>query len=391
MNSRYFAAALAVITSWAAAQTPLPESIGPYLQNPAPDAMTICYVTRDTGAVAFVLGDGASVNATRTALTGTPWMVWKARAAGLQPGKTYAYRVQGSEASFTTPNPAADAARFIVVNDVHDRIPTLEGVMAQVKSADYDFAVLLGDCWTDPSPANGAEKVFRSLAGYVRILDAAHKPMLLVRGNHETRGAFAGRMANLFDLPGLDAAAAQDNQNWPFVFRAGPLGLLALDTGEDDDATTDEKSYKRPKFWQGYRDRELPWLRETIAAPAFKDAPWHIYASHIPLYNPAGWESASARSRWESTLAGAKIDLMIAGHDHSWKKVPGGVAIPRTVKKTDGTTEPAPITPPCDVLIGGGPGANEATVMKVAATPATLDAVMIDAGGRELARTSLKR
>ena len=78
------------------------------------------------------------------------------------------------------------------------------------------------------STKNGAEKVFRSLDAYIRLGDASEKPMLFVRGNHETIGNFADKMAYLFDMPALEASAKFADQNWYYTLKAGPVWLLAL-------------------------------------------------------------------------------------------------------------------------------------------------------------------
>lgn len=376
----------------APALPPLPQTIGPYLQNPAPDGVTAMFLTRTKGDVT-VLSGSATCRVVSAAIPGTPWTVHKARIALLTPGKEQAYRIMQKDgdrtiadvsASFATPDPAAESIRLIALNDIHNRLPTLEALMKQVKPEDYERALLLGDCWTDPSPANGADFVFRTLDGYVRLLDAAHKPMILVRGNHETRGAFTGRLAYLFDIPGLDAAQKPDDQQWNFSFVDGPVFFAALDTGEDDDFGTDPTSYKRPKFWQGYRQRQSPWLKQVVASPAATGAVWRVFLSHIPLYNPAGWNSEPARIYWEPILKDARIDLMLAGHDHGWKLVPEGKDIVRATKQKDGTSTTVRQKPISPVLIGGGPSLKEGTVMLLTADRQKLHVRLLDVNGRLL-------
>ena len=382
---------------------PLPPTIGPYLQNPAPDGMTVCFLTQVTGSVQVLAEPQAPttpVPAAGSAVPGTPWILWKARIAGLQPGAACAYRVEQreggrvvaqAESAFTTLAPAAGEARLILLNDLHNRTATLEALLKHVKPEDFGLSVLLGDCWADPSPAQGADGVFRTLEAYVRLLDAGRKPMLLVRGNHETRGGFAGRLAHLFDIPGLDAGLKQDDQLWPFRLQCGPAYFMALDTGEDDDFNTDETSYKRPKFWQAYRQRQTPWLKDALAAAGASGAPWKVFLSHIPLYNPAGWNSEPSRVYWEPLLRDAGLVAMLAGHDHGWKLVPAGKPITRVTKHKDGTSTSEALVPPCPVLIGGGPALNEATVMLLEATAQRLRVRLQNVNGKLLTETARER
>lgn len=376
---------------------PLPEVVGPYLQNPAPDAMTVCYLTAGPGAVSVFHGatepdtESAAVG---TAIPKTPWTIWKVRITGLQPGTAHRYRVtwkdgeriraESSPLKFTTPDPGANRMRMIALNDLHNNHATLEALMRQVKPEDYDFSVLLGDIWTDPNTTNGAEKVIRTLDACVRALDAGAKPMLMIRGNHETRGGFSGGLAMLFDIPGLDSTKEKDDQQWNFSFRAGPVFFIAMDTGEDDGFTTAEDSYKRPKFWQSYRQRQTPWLKELVARNAAGDASWKVFLSHIPLYNPAGWNSEPSRIYWEPTLRQGGIDLMLAGHDHSWKLVPKGKSWTRTSKQKDGTKKKETMTSPWPILIGGGPATKQGTVMLVTAERERFSVRLINAKGESL-------
>jgi hypothetical protein len=63
----------------------------PYLQNPAADGMTICFLAQAAEAVrvAWSVDADASlgeVAANGTVIPGTPWTMWKTRLAGLRPG-----------------------------------------------------------------------------------------------------------------------------------------------------------------------------------------------------------------------------------------------------------------------------------------------------------------
>jgi hypothetical protein len=384
------------------AAPPLPPTIGPYLQNPAPDAMTVCFLTQVPGEVRVLRGatvPESPCDVVASPIPGTPWTSWRSRITSLKPGETCAYRVvlqhagkavaEPPPATFTTPDPDAPATRLILFNDLHNQHATLAALMKRVKPEDYSLSVLLGDCWADPSPANGADLVFRTMDTYVRLLDAAHKPMLLVRGNHETRGGFSGRLALLFDISDLDPAQKPDDQMWPFALRAGPVFFVAMDTGEDDDFGTDEASYKRPKFWQEYRRRETPRLEKFMAGQRASSAPWKVFLSHIPLYNPSGWNSEPSRVCWEPILRDAGLDLMLAGHDHSWKLVPGGATFPRATKHQDGTTRTETLTSPCPVLIGGGPSLREGTVMLLDADKKKLHVRLLDTEGRLLTEVAV--
>jgi predicted MPP superfamily phosphohydrolase len=360
----------------------------PYLQNPTADGMTICLLAQAAEQVRVAWSADAGVALTEVAamplvISGSPWTMWKTRLAGLRPGGAYQYRVryhlrfggQNVETPlyyFRTLDPQAKELRFAAFNDIHHRDHTLAALMKHVKPNDYEFSVLMGDC-LEAYP-NEAE-LFRAWRAYVELLDASQKPVIFVRGNHDTRQSFANRLAYLFDLPNLSVKQPWGEDQWQFTMRAGPVWFLAMDTGEDENGVDSDPrtAYKQPEFWRACRRREAVWLKELLAKKPGDDAPWHIFLSHIPLYNNNPWDSPSSREYWEPILHDANLDLMLAGHDHTWKLLP---------KKAGGR-------PPWPVLIGGGPSprrdSEEGTVMLVTADATTLRVRLIAASdGRQL-------
>jgi acid phosphatase type 7 len=270
-------------------------------------------------------------------------------------------------------NPRAETLRFAVFNDLHHQDKTLAALMHVVQPEDYEFSVLLGDC-LEAYPDEA--KLFRAWRAYLELLHAAEKPLVFVRGNHDTRQSFANRLAYLVDLPNLNVAQPWGEDQWPFTLRAGPVWFLAMDTGEDEDGvnTDPRTAYKHPEFWRDCRRRQAEWLRKLNATKPGTDAPWHIFLSHIPLYNNNQDYTHTGQAYWEPLLRDTRLDLMLAAHDHGWKLLP---------QKADGR-------PPWPVLIGGGPSLKEGTVMLVTADPTKLHARLLAASdGRELTELKL--
>lgn len=407
MNRRNFlrsctAAALitAIPGTLRAQQAGHPAAILPYLQNPTADAITICFLAQNAQDVKVKIEaaqkglSGQRIQEAKpTPIPGTPWTIWKTRCAQLLPGKNYAYTVTYTQDdktattetyTFTHLDPKAATIRAIALNDIHDRLPTLEKVMENIKPGDYDLSLINGDMWNDPSPRDGAQRVFQTMEGYVRLLSASTKPMFYIRGNHDTRGSFANRLSYLFDLPNNNPASPLHEQNAYHDFRCGPIWFIAPDAGEDGS--------KRPEVFQPYRQRQVPWLEALFAQSPNRDAPWRIITLHIPLYNTSWWDQPDALNRWEPVLRNAKIDLMIAGHDHSWRFLEKGKTYTRTKKDKEGNQIKNEVKPPYPVLIGGGPaigGGEIATAILIKAQARTLTARMIDANGKTL--TTLSR
>ena len=383
----------------AVAEKPLPVIL-PYLQNPASDAMTICLAS--TGAknvrVAWAPEGETTFKETiaiPTLVTQTPWTIWKTRLAGLKPGAAYSYKMRyqlnGKEIeepahAFRTIDPTAKSFRAISVNDIHNREATLAALTKAVQPKDYEMVFLLGDMWTDPSPAKGAEQVFRSLEAYVRLLDASDKPMVLIRGNHETRGNFAKNMACLFDLPNLKATDKEYDQQWQFTLATGPVWFMALDSGED--------CIKRLENFLPYRQRQAEWLKEVLDRKEGAGV-WRVLLVHQPLYNDCWVNSEPCRQLWEPVLANAGIDLELSGHHHQARKlVPKGKTYEIEFKghypdqQDPQNRKTFSYTTPWPVLIGGGPtmdGDQTCAFMLINADAKTLSVQLLGANGKPYA------
>ncbi|GAA5496927.1 hypothetical protein Rhal01_03115 [Rubritalea halochordaticola] len=368
----------------------LPDVLLPYLQYPGQAAMTVCLPAKGISNVAVecVGPKGkASVNAKADAFGKSPWQIWKARFEALEAGATYRYVVsyrdaQGKaatlpEKSFRALDPTAKQVRCAFVNDIHNKIPTLEAVMGQVKPEDYEFSVLNGDMENAP---RSAETVLSVWNHYVRLLDGGNKPMLFVRGNHEYRGGFRDHMAALFDLPHLNLKDHPNDYRYEFDCQVGPLHLVMTDTGEDDWPNTPENNYRRPVVMRKIRERQAAWLKDLAGQK--KSTPWRVFVSHIPIYNSAGWRSLPSQQLWSETLSQMGIDLAIAGHDHSWKFVAAGKEYEL---KREGIKE----TPPFPTLIGGGPALKQGTIILLEASQDRLVSRMIHSSGKELHRFKL--
>lgn len=366
-------------------ESELPEPVGPYLQSPSVKGMTVCFAARSISAAQVELKEiGATdkrvYTATPTPIPDTSWTVWKTKLDHLKPGSEYEYLVhyRREDAAhstktyhFLTLDPKAQTIKAAFFNDIHEKFPTLEAIMKHCKPEDYDFSVLMGDCWQNPQNADRAIEV---LNHYIQWLDAGEKPMLFVRGNHECRGPFADRLGYLFDLPNLSPAAPVGEQQYSFTLHAGPVWFLAMDCGEDFEKMFD--------VMQPYRKRQAEWLETLLKKNDHKNAPWRVMLSHLPLYNDNIWNSEPSRRMWEPILSHANIDLALSGHDHTYKVLEQGKTLKVThdPKYTENRGE-WEMTPPYPQMIGGGPDSNLATVMLLKADANTLQIRMIEAEG----------
>ncbi|MBN1901853.1 metallophosphoesterase [Candidatus Sumerlaeota bacterium] len=372
---------LGAVESAAPTSSESPMFVGPYLQNPARDAMTICFVARNISNAKVELKKSGTTNmqtfpAKPLAIPDTSWTTWRTRLDNLKPDYDYEYLVkyrhenaEHSTKTYRLHTFNSQVIKAIILNDLHDRIPTAEALMQHCKPDDYDFSALLGDCWENPGHA---DRTIEILDHYIRLLNAGEKPMLFLRGNHEYRGSFANDIGYLFDLPYLDPTAPIGKQEYYFSLHAGPVWFLVLDTGEDF-----EKMYD---VMQPYRKREAEWIKTLSENNDSGNSRWHVMLSHIPLYNDNIWNSEPSRQMWEPILPTLHIDVALAGHDHGYKFLEKGKTLKVThdPQYTDNRGE-WEMTPPYPVIIGGGPELNKATLMILEADRNALRIRMIKA------------
>jgi len=293
---------------------------------------------------------------------------------GLRPGTSYYYRVgfkpitlfepykvefgpeQQTEIKtlHTLPGPQ-ETVRAIIVNDLHNRSATLATLMEAVEGIEFDFTVFNGDCLADPTHPQDA---LNPLAAFVGSVQADQRPAVFVRGNHETRGAFARQLPNYLAWP---------NDRPYFAFTAGPVRWVVLDYGEDK--PDDHPAYSGLADFESFRREQTKWLKTEVSSSAFREASWRVLIHHMPLYSTRQPEQyhQGFRKEWGEILAGAGVDLALNAHTHRPAFHPAGS-----------------IGNPYPILVGGGPEVEKATVMASEADPERLSVRLLDAAGQEL-------
>jgi len=348
--------------------------IGPYLQNPAPDAMTVMFCT--DAADPCVVEYGRAKNrfdhkAAVVRASAQEASLFKARLEGLEPGTVYYYRIATEKTgnvlsdahSFTTQNPKAAKVTALFFNDLHNNIPLLRKMQPLWRDIPFDFMLFNGDCWPD------AER-FRSLAmltAVPQICSGADQPMLFLRGNHEYRGPWHDTLMDFFDVP-----MRQENKYY-FAFTQGPVRFVCLDCGEDE--------FKREAELLPYREEELRWIKQETTGQPFKEAKYRVLVTHLALYGIHPNDSSQpCHALWSSAVDKACFDLCIAAHVHTpCLLLPADVRVyntPADVRKN-----------PYSILVGGGPamdGPEAGTMILLEADDAKLRARTIGVDGKTL-------
>ncbi len=281
------------------------------------------------------------------------------RLEGLQAGRSYWYRTmtealegptkgqrEVSETRHFRLPAAADAeVTFAVWNDTHDVAPTLKRLHEMTQEQPPGFLVWNGDVSNNVDREEQLTPLYLAPAGGLPY--AATTPCFFSRGNHDVRGLRASRLSHYVALPG----------GRPYYsLRYGPLGIIVLDTGEDK--PDNHPFFKGLADFQKLRREQAVWLQEEIRQPHLLDAPFRLVFCHIPLRGkdnnhtaeegPDGYDWVSKRSRilWHDSLVAWKTQAIISGHTHEWAVLPADAHFPYLQ------------------LIGGGPKANEAILIR---------------------------
>ena len=354
----------------------------PYLQMQGPNQMSIRWITNKPSYSWVEYGENE--NAYKKAHTVTDGLVdaynriHEVLIEDLLPGKTYQYRVASKEIilfepykltygetinselhSFTAPDPNSKEISWLVLNDIHDR-PASFGPLLNLNGNDpYDFVFLNGDMFD--YQADEKQIIDHLLTPCTEVF-ASKKPLLFIRGNHETRGKYARQLKDYFSNPGGEY----------FTFQAGPVFAIALDTGEDK--PDEHPVYAGIVDFDRYRERQAVWLEKQMQTRAFKKAKFRVVMMHIPPFYSGDWHGTlHCRKLFSPLFDKYKIDLVISGHTHTYgihKAVAGSHNYP--------------------IVIGGGPGSGTRTLIKIKADQRNLTLQMLGDNGNEVGNYVVK-
>jgi len=248
-------------------------------------------------------------------------------------------------------------ASFLVFNDTHNRV-SLYPLLAGKAGGPVDFAVFNGDVLQDPQTG---QEVTDYLLSPMAWFAANSMPCYFLRGNHETRGAFARQLKDYLLLPGGRYYSAMT---------FGVTRVVFLDTGEDKPDSSQE--YSGLVDFEPYLEEERAWLQREVAGEAFRQAAWRLVIMHIPpdwRPDPAKlWHGARrVRERFAPLFDEGKVTAVISGHNHV------ADVIPACPDASRGFQWP--------VFIGGAPALTNATVFRVDADATGLKITRFAADG----------
>ncbi|MCW8917859.1 MAG: metallophosphoesterase family protein [Gammaproteobacteria bacterium] len=289
---------------------------GPYLQMPAPDAITIRWQTLrpQAGVVRY----GTAADRLEQQAAGGHATVHEVRITSLQPDTRYYYSVERAVHSFrTAPLPgAARSLRLWVQGDAGRAIPTtLQGRDAALQwAADHPREGLPPiDLWLttgDNAYRSGKDGEFQRhlFAAYPELLPTT--PYLPVYGNHDAR---RNAFHKLFTFPeeGELGGLPSGSEHY-FSIDYGQAHLIFLDSEEGG---------------LGEGSAMLQWLQRDLAATR---QPWLIALLHHPAYTKGSHDSddgRDSRGRMRRVrenvlplLERGGVDLALFGHSHVYER-----------------------------------------------------------------------
>lgn len=328
----------------------------PYLQRPVDGGITVMWMTNCPAESWVEYGtDPDALNGKQQTFQDGQLVcnntLHKIRLEGLEPGKTYYYRVASREIisyrayskefgltayspvySFTLPDARKSDFTALVFNDLHNGKELLRRLMETV-TVPYDFVLVNGDFLADPKD----EATVVDFLSYLnKTVQATSKPIFFIRGNHEIRNAYSIEMRRFFDYVGGNTYGA---------FSWGDTRFVLLDCGEDK--PDDTPVYYGMNDFAGLRAVQADFLKQEINGPAFKKAAKRVLLHHIPVYGLGGDYNPCA-TLWGPILNKAPFNVSINAHTHRFAYHPKGSA-----------------GNPFPVVIGGGNRVETASVMIV--------------------------
>ncbi|MBL8787961.1 MAG: metallophosphoesterase family protein [Deltaproteobacteria bacterium] len=228
--------------------------------------------------------------------------VHRARFAGLERGARYAYRISvGGEVSptwnFTAPEPDDAPLRVAWLADNQHGWKTFRQIVPHLLEARPQLMSLAGDIvqrghelrqwqteWFSPL----------SIGGLAQSI-----PIQVARGNHDANGAFAHAYVPL-----------AGNGHWYAYTRAG-VRFIVLDTEAD----------------AGRVPEQVSWLEAELAGRDAKNAAFRVVTFHKAPYSNR-WDSPKSKydgEKWVRdhlvpVFSKGKVDLVIAGHAHTYQR-----------------------------------------------------------------------
>lgn len=311
---------------------------GPYLLDPAENAMTVVWFTNNNSVSWVEYSDDKSfgtfptwggypqiAKSSHNGLIDANTKHHSIRIKDLEKGTKYKYRVVSKEIQqfnpyevlyggsvvgeiheFETLDHEKESFSFGAVTDVHERGSELDGLLQKSAINGLDLMFYTGDIlnWLGKE-----DRIFNGFLDVSVTHFAKEKPLVFIRGNHETRGPGARNLMSYFP---------HSSGRFYYSFLQGDVSFIVLDSGEDKPDS--HPVYAGLVDFDALRTEEAEWLQQEVENESFKQSLYKVVMIHIPLYSGSTKHGATdITQKFGPILNGAGIDLMISGHHHRFK------------------------------------------------------------------------
>lgn len=208
--------------------------------------------------------------------------------------------------SFVMPDLRANDFKIVVFNDIHRHEETISMLMKRVNDVHPDLILFNGDCLVEPDCEQDLVDMLSLLNSKV---GADEIPVLYLRGNHETRGAYSWHLHEYLNF--IDGSLYG-------AFSWGDTRFVLMDFGETrTDSNTQFAGLNRNDL---FRAEGAEFLKKELQSPAFLKARKRVLVHHVPLYGYEGCDPL--HDVWGRLLVNAPFNICLNADLHEYAYLP---------------------------------------------------------------------
>lgn len=277
----------------------------PYLQKMTSESVEILWTSDHADGTSVVVRkpDGTHVSEVFSVVdeqSNRPeFAQYVARLEELEPETIYCYEVRGEDGAWlestgfrTAPSADSDTPiKIMAMGDLGTRTPDQYAVLSEIERVQYDLVLVTGDLAYDKGTLQDHEENFFQV--YEHIMRSI--PFFVISGNHDY-AADGAVFREVFALP--ENGGPMNIERW-YSLDWGSIHLVALDTEQ-------------------IGEEQAAWLESDLAA---NDKATTIVFMHRPPYSSGSHGSTkSTHTTFVPLFEAHDVDLILAGHDHSYER-----------------------------------------------------------------------
>ncbi len=307
---------------------------GPWLTCPAPDGMTVTWITRIKCAGGIEYREKGKEE--WTAL----WPVKYGQIdysrdlhsfhlKGLKPGTEYEYRLLSNLDSYNTAyhmvictareiytfktiDPKKSNYRVFVTADFHggSRL-CLDPMIDRTDALKSDMFFFLGDTVEDGMYTNIRYFTTFGFLDDITRKWGKEKPTVFLRGNHDINGYDTYQYGDYFPQP---------NERTYQAIAQGPVLFLCLDTMWPSKMKLQNEQHIK------YLQEQVAWIKELKKTPVWKKAKFRIVMGHVAPFASEGTKFVGDvfNEVFSDNSKDGKIHAFLAGHEHAYWRINAG-------------------------------------------------------------------